>query len=133
MLQPLNTAHQGKGDTAALRVGAGELMAMVQTAMLAGLPYTALRDSILAQGRTGVCMDSSSIGSLWNCTPAADPADTRLSSVPSVVQWCRCLTFPVQLLQENSLVRKPSFLNFQEKTHDSHRPQSQFILAFPHR
>lgn len=32
----------------ALGVGAGELMAVVQTAMLAGLPYTALRDSILA-------------------------------------------------------------------------------------
>jgi len=28
-------------------VGAGELVAVVQTAMLAGLPYTALRDSIL--------------------------------------------------------------------------------------
>ncbi len=32
----------------ALGVGAGELIAVVQTAMLAGLPYTALRDSILA-------------------------------------------------------------------------------------
>lgn len=32
----------------ALGVEAGELMAVVQTAMLAGLPYTALRDSILA-------------------------------------------------------------------------------------
>jgi pyruvate/2-oxoglutarate dehydrogenase complex dihydrolipoamide dehydrogenase (E3) component len=31
----------------ALGVGAGELVAVVQTAMLAGLPYTALRDSIL--------------------------------------------------------------------------------------
>lgn len=33
---------------AALGAGAGELIAVVQTAMLAGLPYTALRDSILA-------------------------------------------------------------------------------------
>ena len=31
----------------ALGVGAGELIAVVQTAMLAALPYTALRDSIL--------------------------------------------------------------------------------------
>ena len=28
---------------------AGEVMAVVQTAMLAGLPYTVLRDAILAQ------------------------------------------------------------------------------------
>ncbi|VTU28533.1 Mercuric reductase [Variovorax sp. SRS16] len=32
----------------ALGAGAGELIAVVQTAMLAGLPYTALRDSVLA-------------------------------------------------------------------------------------
>jgi pyruvate/2-oxoglutarate dehydrogenase complex dihydrolipoamide dehydrogenase (E3) component len=32
----------------ALGVGAGELIAVVQTAMLAGLPYTALRDTIFA-------------------------------------------------------------------------------------
>jgi Pyruvate/2-oxoglutarate dehydrogenase complex, dihydrolipoamide dehydrogenase (E3) component, and related enzymes len=31
----------------ALGAGAGELVAVVQVAMLAGLPYTALRDSIL--------------------------------------------------------------------------------------
>jgi pyruvate/2-oxoglutarate dehydrogenase complex dihydrolipoamide dehydrogenase (E3) component len=31
----------------AVGTGAGELIAVVQTAMLGGLPYTALRDSIL--------------------------------------------------------------------------------------
>ncbi len=31
----------------ALAVGAGEIMATVQVAMVAGLPYTALRDAVL--------------------------------------------------------------------------------------
>jgi pyruvate/2-oxoglutarate dehydrogenase complex dihydrolipoamide dehydrogenase (E3) component len=33
---------------AAFGVGAGEIMACVQVAMLGGVPYTALRDAILA-------------------------------------------------------------------------------------
>jgi pyruvate/2-oxoglutarate dehydrogenase complex dihydrolipoamide dehydrogenase (E3) component len=32
----------------ALGVGAGEMMAAVQVAMIAGLPYTGLRDAVLA-------------------------------------------------------------------------------------
>jgi pyruvate/2-oxoglutarate dehydrogenase complex dihydrolipoamide dehydrogenase (E3) component len=32
----------------AFGVGAGEIMAAVQVAMIAGLPYTALRDAVLA-------------------------------------------------------------------------------------
>jgi pyruvate/2-oxoglutarate dehydrogenase complex dihydrolipoamide dehydrogenase (E3) component len=32
----------------AFGVGAGEIMAAVQIAMIAGLPYTALRDAVLA-------------------------------------------------------------------------------------
>ena len=33
---------------------AGEVMAVVQTAMLAGLPYTRLRDAVLAHPRAAV-------------------------------------------------------------------------------
>ena len=49
-----------------LGADAGEVMAVVQTAMLAGLPYTALRDAILAHPTM-----AEGLGMLFGNVPAA--------------------------------------------------------------
>ena len=58
-------------------VGAGEIMASVQIAMLAGLPYTALRDGVLTRPTLveGLIPLFSSVASVHNL------ADAELSSV----------------------------------------------------
>ena len=50
---------------AMLGADAGEVMAAVQVAMLAGLPYTALRDAILAHPTT-----AEGLNSLFSAVPA---------------------------------------------------------------
>jgi len=57
---------------AAVGVGAGETMAAVQIAMIAGLPYTALRDAILTHPTL-----AEGIGVLFSSEPAAQNQRTR--------------------------------------------------------
>jgi pyruvate/2-oxoglutarate dehydrogenase complex dihydrolipoamide dehydrogenase (E3) component len=57
---------------AAVGVGAGETMATVQIAMIAGLPYTALRDAVLTHPTL-----AEGIGVLFSSEPAAQNQRTR--------------------------------------------------------
>jgi pyruvate/2-oxoglutarate dehydrogenase complex dihydrolipoamide dehydrogenase (E3) component len=57
---------------AAVGVGAGEMMAAVQIAMIGGLPYTALRDAILTHPTL-----AEGIGVLFSSEPAAQNQRTR--------------------------------------------------------
>jgi pyruvate/2-oxoglutarate dehydrogenase complex dihydrolipoamide dehydrogenase (E3) component len=57
---------------AAVAVGAGETMAAVQVAMIAGLPYTALRDAVLTHPTL-----AEGIGVLFSSEPAAQNQPTR--------------------------------------------------------
>jgi pyruvate/2-oxoglutarate dehydrogenase complex dihydrolipoamide dehydrogenase (E3) component len=61
----------------ALGVGAGEIMSAVQIAMIAGLPYTALRDAVLTHPTLveGLIALFSSVASAHNVSDAA--ATTR--------------------------------------------------------
>jgi pyruvate/2-oxoglutarate dehydrogenase complex dihydrolipoamide dehydrogenase (E3) component len=56
----------------AVGVGAGETMAVVQTAMIAGLPYTALRDAVLTHPTL-----AEGIGVLFSSEPAGQNQRTR--------------------------------------------------------
>ena len=57
---------------AAVGVGAGETMAVVQTAMIAGLPYTALRDAVLTHPTL-----AEGLGALFSSEPVAQNQRTR--------------------------------------------------------
>ena len=59
----------------AFGVGAGEIMAAVQMSMIAGLPYTALRDAVLTHPTLveGLIPLFSSVASAHNVTEAKGP------------------------------------------------------------
>jgi pyruvate/2-oxoglutarate dehydrogenase complex dihydrolipoamide dehydrogenase (E3) component len=59
----------------AFGVGAGEIMSSVQIAMIAGLPYTALRDAILTHPTL-----VEGLGALFSSAPAAIKEQTRTAS-----------------------------------------------------
>ena len=67
---------------------AGEVMAVVQTAMLAGLPYTGLRDAILAAPDDG---GRSERGSFHNCR-LRPPTDTSRATRNGTSSTARPLT-----------------------------------------
>ena len=59
----------------ALAVDAGEIMAAVQVAMIAGLPYTALRDAVLTHPTL-----AEGIGALFSSEPSAQNQSKRMAS-----------------------------------------------------
>jgi pyruvate/2-oxoglutarate dehydrogenase complex dihydrolipoamide dehydrogenase (E3) component len=60
---------------AAVGVGAGETLATVQVAMIAGLPYTALRDAVLTHPTL-----AEGLGVLFSSEPVAENQRTRAAT-----------------------------------------------------
>ena len=66
---------------------AGEVMAAVQTAMLAGLPYTGLRDAILAHPTMAEGLGPLCRGALRNCfaaSPCSGILELSSTALPAV-------------------------------------------------